>query len=62
MFKNKYKIVRDDFCGYEVRIKRWWLPLWYQAGWTNTHSSVEKAREYAKSHSQNHIVKYLGEL
>ena len=28
--KNKYRIVSDNFQGFEVQIKRWWFPFWFQ--------------------------------
>ena len=45
-FNTQYRIVKDSYCGYEVQYRRWWFPFWVQHGFTNTHISVEKAREY----------------
>lgn len=45
-FKTKYRIVTDAYCGYEVQYKSWWWPFWIQAGFTNTHLSIEQARKY----------------
>lgn len=46
----KFRIVRDHYAGYEVQAKRWWWPFWIQCGSrygrTNTHLTVEKAREF----------------
>lgn len=53
-----YRIVRDDFCGYQVDAWRWWLPIWVQVGFTNTHTSVEAAEEFAARHA-NSVVKYV---
>lgn len=50
--KNKYRIVRDNYAGYEVQIKRWWLPVWLQLGFSNTHCSIERAEAYARVHAQ----------
>ena len=57
MFKNRYRIVRDNYLGYEVQVKSWWLPFWRQ-GITNTHDSVEKAERYAKVISKQ-VIKYV---
>jgi hypothetical protein len=57
----EYRIVRDNFCGYEVQVRRWWWPFWIQAGFANTHSSVERAEAWAESHARK-TVKYLGHL
>lgn len=55
MLKNKYRIVRDNYAGYEVQIKRWWFPVWLQAGFSNTHISIESAEAYARGHSQRFV-------
>lgn len=39
-----YRIRRDAFAGFEVQTRR--FGIWYQWGGTNTHFSIEKAREY----------------
>lgn len=57
----QYRIVRDVYCGYEVQVRRWWWPFWMQAGFTNTHVSVDKAERWAKQHAQ-WCVKNLGNL
>jgi hypothetical protein len=58
----EFRIVRDRFCGYEVQIRRWWWPFWVQAGWVNSHTSIEKAEEWARGYSQRFVVKRLGRL
>lgn len=57
----EYRIVRDNYCGFEVQIRRWWWPFWCQADFSNTHSSIEAAEQWAKVHAASH-VKYLGNL
>ena len=55
----KYRIVTDNYAGYEVQSWRWWWPFWIQ-GATNTHSTIEAAEEYAKSLAyKQHVVKVL---
>ena len=61
LFKNKYRIVADRYAGYEVQIKRWWLPIWLQVGFVNTHITAERAERFAKAHAQG-VVTLLGEL
>lgn len=46
---RKYRIVRDSFCGYEAQQWRLWLPFWCQIGFTNTFSSLDKAKEFIKT-------------
>lgn len=48
---TRYRVVRDGYCGFEVQAKRWWLPFWIQCsgdhgGFTNTHSSLERAKDF----------------
>jgi len=53
--KKYYRIVRDDWCGYEVQRWRWWWPFWIQCwstrGPTNTHSSIQQAKDFIDRHS-----------
>lgn len=48
-FCTRARIVRDHYCGYEVQIRRWWLPIWLRAG-TNTHASAERAEDFARNY------------
>lgn len=60
MFKNKYRIVKDCYLGYEARVKFWWFPLCYfQMDYnygTNSWASVEQAENFIKNKS-NKVVK-----
>lgn len=55
---TEYRIVRDNWLGFEVQSRRWWWPFWSQ-GVTNTHSSIEEAERYANEIARP-PVKYLG--
>jgi hypothetical protein len=44
----KYRIVRDDYCGYECQVWRLWFPFWLQMNGVNTHISLESAIDYIK--------------
>ena len=50
--KNKYRIVTDNYSGYEVQIKRWWFPVWRQIG-INTFTSIDHAKRAIKTHKSN---------
>jgi hypothetical protein len=39
----RYRIVTDNFLGFEVQKWVWWFPIWREPI-TNTHSTVEKAK------------------
>jgi len=58
----KYRIVTDSFAGYEVQIKRWWFPFWFQCweyGCINSFISVERAEQYVKDRKKHKVVKYI---
>ena len=56
---GEYRIVRDNYAGFEVQRRTWWWPFWRMAGFSNTHLSVERAEAWAANHAQAE-VKYLG--
>lgn len=68
-FSNKFRIVTDDFNGYEVQIKRFWFPFWFecwQTGIVNSFTSVEKAEQWVNNkrpkaikESKSKVVKIL---
>ena len=48
LFYTCFRIVEDEYCGYEVQVKRWWFPFWIeksQYGWVNanTFTSLDTA-------------------
>lgn len=54
MLKNKYRIVTDQYNGYEAQVKFWWFPIiWWQmhnyGGITNTFSSIYGAKQFIKA-------------
>lgn len=63
MFKNKYRIVRDIYSGFEAQVKYWWFPFcWKQISENNTgcntHRSIEQAERLCRNHSKK-VVKYV---
>jgi len=56
MFKTRYRIVKDNYAGYEAQVKYWWWPFWIQMNCINTHSSIDKAERYIKNRG---VVKYV---
>lgn len=48
---RQYRIVTDDFGGFEVQKKRWYLPFWLQikdvkgSTYINTHTTIESAEK-----------------
>ena len=49
--RNRYRVVADGYAGYEAQVKYWWFPLmWFQIGFSNTSTSIERARKYIDRH------------
>jgi len=49
LFKKKYRVVKDDFGGYEVQVRFPFIPKWCQCwdtGNTNTFLSSVEARQF----------------
>lgn len=50
--KNRYRIVADNYLGYEAQIKFWWFPfVWFQmsnGGPCNTWHSEEAAEQFIR--------------
>ena len=61
--KNKYRVVTDEFLGYEAQVKFWWFPFWWfqmdDLCKTNTFSSLSKAEDFIES-KKIKIVKEIG--
>ena len=50
MFKNKYRIVTDAYCGFECQKKLWWSPFWFQmGGLCNSHTTLDEAKMYIEN-------------
>lgn len=54
--KRRYRVVRDNYLGYEAQHWRWWWPFWEQMGVYNTHSSLEDAREFIRKCTRSYVV------
>lgn len=68
--KNKYRIIKDSYNGYEAQVKHWWFPFWVQiwrVGFVNSCSSVEEAEKLCRGHASktwhdSKVVKIIGYL
>jgi hypothetical protein len=76
--RNRYRIVRDNHCGFEAQVRFWWFPFaWFQLATsgrglgTNTCSSVAEARAVAVAHRNgpppappvpSRVVEYLEDV
>lgn len=57
MAKRKYRIVTDNYCGFEAQIKLRILPIWREIYYVNSSSSIEQARKLIEYHKQG-LSKY----
>jgi hypothetical protein len=49
-FKTKYRIVTDNYAGFEAQFKPWYSPFWTQCNTINSSISVERARIVIDKH------------
>ena len=49
MFKNKYRIITDQYNGFECQKKLWWCPFWFQMNHSNTHATLDGAKKYIEN-------------
>ena len=52
--ENKYRVVEDDFSGYEAQVKFWWIPIfWFEMHepgfMTNTWRTLDEAKYFINS-------------
>ena len=66
---KKFRIVTDDYAGYEVQSWRWWFPFWVQCWdygpintWPSIHEAETFAREGGKRKTRRSIVKIINPL
>ena len=45
----RYRIVRDNYCGFECQKWRLWFPFWLEIGYVNTHMSIDAAISFIKN-------------
>ena len=45
----RFRIIKDTYCGYECQIWRLWFPFWVQMNISNTHRTIEEAKEFIKN-------------
>lgn len=53
----KYRIVTDNYAGFEVQIKVWYWPFWRQLNFSNTHFSIEQASQYIEKDKKDRNFK-----
>jgi len=56
MPKTKYRIVGDNYCGYECQVKRWWFPVWVQLNGVNTWLTLDSAKRHIERISKVHAI------
>lgn len=48
----RYRIVKDDYSGYECQIWKIWFPFWCQMNFCNTHHTLEEAIAFIENHGK----------
>jgi hypothetical protein len=55
---KRYRIVYDNYAGYEAQVWRIWWPFWCMLGKVHTYSTLEAAESHINRNS-NKLVKYV---
>jgi hypothetical protein len=42
IFRTRYRIIPDIYCGYSVKYRTWFSPFWYNIG--STYKTLEEAK------------------
>lgn len=50
-FRTHWRIVRDNYMGYEVQYRRWWSPFWKQHNGCNTLATLNAAHNYVRRYA-----------
>tara|TARA_R110002020_G_scaffold60135_1_gene163252 strand:+ start:162 stop:362 length:201 start_codon:yes stop_codon:yes gene_type:complete len=56
IFRVRYRIVTDEFCGFEAQKKVWYFPFWMEIG-TNTYYTIEDAESFIGKHKERKKLK-----
>jgi hypothetical protein len=59
LFSTKYRIVYDNYGGYGVQYKWWWIPVWQEP--LQTFISIDAARRYILGHRHKVVEEYIDE-
>lgn len=57
MREIEFRIVTDNYAGYEVQFRTWYWPFWRQAEFSNTFHSVDKAKEFIEEYKKKYYFK-----
>ena len=49
---TRYRVVRDQWLGYEAQFRPWWSPFWLQCNFVNTSPSIRLARQVCVAHAR----------
>lgn len=53
---RKYRVVPDNYAGWQAEVWTIWLPVWRQIGFTNTHSTEQAAIDFARRHGSPRML------
>ncbi len=49
---TRYRVIRDNYAGYEAQFRVWWWPFWQQCNFVNTSPSIGLARQVCVAHAR----------
>jgi len=47
---KKYRVVKDNYNGFEAQVWRWWFPFWIECFFSNTSGTLDDAKEVIEAH------------
>lgn len=53
----RYRIVKDNYAGYECQVSYLWIPIWFQINGVNTHNSIAAAKKFILAQKGDRDVK-----
>ena len=59
IFRTRYRIVKDDYAGYEAQYRHWWMPFYIQVNGVNTRPTLEACRKLIEFHKRPKFVEQV---
>lgn len=57
--KNKYRVARDNYAGFEAQVKYWYFPFyWFEVNFVNTRCTLDGSIAVIESHKKKGKIVY----
>lgn len=53
LFKPKFRIIPDNYNGFECQVKVWWNPYWMEVNFSNSNSSIKEAETFQRLYGES---------